>query len=338
MAARKFGVLSAVLITGGSIICATLLRAVIDALLHEPINYTTYYLAIIVTTLNCGLYWGLASIVLSTIAASLWLPPMGRPLIVEPNDLAGMVLFMVVATLIVWLCNRAASMRRLAEAAAHERQQLLHREQAARQEAERSNRAKDDFLAAVSHELRTPLQSILGWAQLMRACDMSREEAEMATASIERSAHLQTQLINDLLDLSRNVMGKLRLDARPVSVEEVVNEAVRTVLPAAKAKHVHISVESQGDGVVLGDADRLQQVVWKTQSSSRPPAAPCASSWRCERRPLSSPYPTRARASRRSSCRECSIGSSKLRIKVVGRASAWDWRSSSNWSNCTAEA
>jgi signal transduction histidine kinase/ActR/RegA family two-component response regulator len=256
------------LITIGAITTATILRAVIDAVLHEPIHYTTFYLAVMVTALHCGLYWGLASTVLSAIAASMWLPPMGRPLIIEPNDFAGMVLFLVVSVLIVWLSHRMRMHQRVAQQAAEERQELLLREQAARREAERLNHAKDDFLATVSHELRTPLQSILGWVTLLRDFDVDAKETNLAITSIERSVRVQSQLINDLLDLSRIVMGKIRLEPRPVSLVDVVQAAAQTVHPAAQAKNIHIEVERRGESCVLGDSDRLQQVVWNLFSNA----------------------------------------------------------------------
>jgi signal transduction histidine kinase len=252
----------------GSIVTATILRAVIDAVLHEPIHYTTFYLAVMVSALYGGLYWGLASTLLSAIAATFWLPPLGQPLISETSDLAEMSLFLIVSALIAWMSDRMRQQQRRAEQAAEERHRLLIAEQAARHEAERLNHAKDNFLAAVSHELRTPLQSILGWAQLLREYDMDAEETSLATASIERSVKVQNQLINDLMDLSRIVMGKLRLDPKPVSLIDVVRAAAQTVHPAAQAKNVNVIIESHAPGDVLGDADRLQQVVWNLLSNA----------------------------------------------------------------------
>jgi signal transduction histidine kinase len=250
------------LITGASILAATLLRSWIAQRLHEPINYGTFYLAVVVSSLYCGLAWGVASTALSALAAAVVLPPFGKFVVEDLNDLAGMLLFLTVCGVIVWLCDRVRNAQQVAEVAAEERQRLLTREKEARAEAERLNHAKDDFLAAVSHELRTPLQSILGWSELLREGPADPDDVKLATASIERSVRMQTQLINDLLDLSRIVMGKLRLEPRPTSLDDVVQAAVETVLPAAAAKQVRIEVESDGVGAVLGDPDRLQQVVW----------------------------------------------------------------------------
>jgi len=260
---------SCAVIAFGSVAIATALRAFIDVVLNEQIPYTPFYPAVMLTALCCGLLWGLASTVLSALAASFWLTPMGRPLITEANDLTGMGLFLLVCVLIVWLSARVRAHRREAEQAAEERQQLLVREQAARQEAERANRAKDDFLAAVSHELRTPLNSIFGWVQLLRQHDMSAEEAELAMESIERSAKVQTQLISDLMELSRIRMGKLRLEVQPICLSEIVQSAVQTVLPGAMAKGIELDAPARPSvGPVLADADRLHQVVWNLLSNA----------------------------------------------------------------------
>jgi signal transduction histidine kinase len=256
------------LVAIGSIVIATLLRAAIHVVLNEPIQYTTFYLAVMVTALYAGLYWGLASTLLAAAAATFSVPSLGQTFIPEPSDFAELSLFLVTSTLIVWMSHRMREHRHQAEAAAEERHRLLVAEQAARREADRLNHAKDDFLAAVSHELRTPLQSILGWTQMLREFNLDAEESELATASIERSVRVQSQLINDLLDLSRVVMGKLRLDPRPLVLADVVQAAVQTVYPAAQAKHVHVEVECDGPGPVFGDADRLQQVVWNLLSNA----------------------------------------------------------------------
>jgi K+-sensing histidine kinase KdpD len=242
------------LITVGSIATAYLLRTLIDAVLHEPVAYTTFYLAVMVSALYCGPWWGMACTVLSAAAAEVAPPPF-RLLITEANDLASLALFLIVSSLIVLLSHRMRQHQHWAEQEAEQKHDLLLREREARREAERLNRAKDDFLAAVSHELRTPLQSILGWAQLLGQCDMDHEETELAAASIERSVVMQTQLINDLLDLSRMFMGKLRLDMRPVSLDAIVSDAVQTVLPTARAKEVAVTVTCTTVGCVLGDAD-----------------------------------------------------------------------------------
>ena len=141
-----------------------------------------------------------------------------------------------------------------------ERADLLAREQRARAEAEATNRAKDDFLATLSHELRTPLNAILGWVRLLRSGSLDEPTARRALAIIDRNVQTQTQLITDLLDVSRIISGKMRLDVRPVDFARVVHAAVDAIRPAAQAASVEIMVDV-AESWILGDATRLQQVV-----------------------------------------------------------------------------
>lgn len=132
------------------------------------------------------------------------------------------------------------------------------------QELRDANRLKDEFLATVSHELRTPLTPILGWARLLKSPRLDKTTFEEAVASIERNARAQSQLIDDLLDVSRIVTGKLRLDIQDVDLKNVIETAVDTVLPAARAKNLKIDV-SVPPGLVArlsGDPQRLRQVFW----------------------------------------------------------------------------
>lgn len=151
------------------------------------------------------------------------------------------------------------SIRRMQRA----QEELLAREQAARQEAERLNRLKDEFLATLSHELRTPLNAILGWAQLLRGPLAGSDEVGQGLETIERNARVQAQMIDDLLDISRIVNGKVRLDVRGVNLAEVVGTAIESIRPAAEAKQIRIEyVSDGGEGVTRGDRQRLNQVVW----------------------------------------------------------------------------
>ncbi|MBW4662171.1 MAG: PAS domain-containing protein [Drouetiella hepatica Uher 2000/2452] len=144
-----------------------------------------------------------------------------------------------------------------------EREQLLEREQAARETAERANRIKDEFLAVLSHELRSPLNPILGWSKLLQQGKLDETRQREALATIERNAKLQTQLIDDLLDISRIMQGKLSLTVTPVSLTFVITAAVETVQLAAEAKNIQILLDlATATSLVSGDAARLQQVVW----------------------------------------------------------------------------
>ena len=150
-----------------------------------------------------------------------------------------------------------------------EREQLLAREQAARAEADRANRIKDEFLAVLSHELRSPLNPILGWSKLLQQGKMDAAKTKMALTTIERNAQLQVQLIDDLLDTSRILSGKLSLTTLPVDLGAVIAAAQETVRLAAEAKAIQIQTTlSPTVGRVLGDAGRLQQVVWNLLSNA----------------------------------------------------------------------
>ena len=149
------------------------------------------------------------------------------------------------------------------------RTQLLKDEQRARAEAEAANRIKDEFLATLSHELRTPLTSLLGWACLLRQNEQDDEELlRKGLEAIERNAKVQTQLIDDLLDVSRIISGKLNLDVRPIAVSRVIDAAITVVRPAADAKSIKLTYKPELDGVILGDSARLQQIVWNLLSNA----------------------------------------------------------------------
>ncbi|MEG4073755.1 PAS domain S-box protein [Microcoleus sp. Pol14C2] len=156
--------------------------------------------------------------------------------------------------------------RKVAEA---ERERLLAREKAAREEAERANRVKDEFLAVLSHELRTPLNPIVGWTKLLRSNILTPEKQGYALETIERNAKLQTQLIEDLLDVSGILQGKVSLNIAPVDLAGVIGAAIETMRLAAEAKSIQISTQFASNlGSVLGDAGRLQQVVWNLLSNA----------------------------------------------------------------------
>lgn len=143
-----------------------------------------------------------------------------------------------------------------------ERDLLLHQEQAARAEAERANRIKDEFLAILSHELRSPLNPILGWTNLLKTRQLNAETIARALDTIERNAKLQIKLIDDLLDVSRILRGKLSLNLGAVDLVSVIDSAWETVRLCAEAKSIHIQMHlDKHVGAVLGDANRLQQVV-----------------------------------------------------------------------------
>ncbi|MBW4478425.1 MAG: response regulator [Tolypothrix brevis GSE-NOS-MK-07-07A] len=155
--------------------------------------------------------------------------------------------------------------RKLAEEG---RDRLLKLEQAARAEAERANRIKDEFLAILSHELRSPLNPILGWTKLLQTRKFNETKTAEALATIERNVKLQTQLIDDLLDVAKILRGKLSMDAAPVNLAFVIESAIDTVKTAAFAKSIVLHPVLSNIGQVSGDSNRLQQIVWNLLSNA----------------------------------------------------------------------
>ncbi|HEV2880062.1 MAG TPA: PAS domain S-box protein [Pyrinomonadaceae bacterium] len=180
---------------------------------------------------------------------------------------------------VVWVCGQGV----LAKSASDDEQQsfvgitqnITGRKRAERErerllsEAQEANRLKDEFLATLSHELRTPLTSILGWSRLLQMSNFDETARARALSTIERNAQAQSQLIDDLLDTSRIITGKLRLDVRPVDLASVVTAATETARPAAEAKEISLqTILDTQTSPISGDPDRLQQVVWNLLSNA----------------------------------------------------------------------
>ena len=160
--------------------------------------------------------------------------------------------------------EREAHFRALAE----EREALLAAERVARAEAERASRMKDEFVATLSHELRTPLNAIVGWTQfLLRDASVS-ESLRKGLDVIDRNARAQARMVDDLLDFSRILAGKLRLEAERVDLVDVVEYVIRSVDPTAQAKDIRVVASLDAVGAVLGDPSRLQQIVWNLLSNA----------------------------------------------------------------------
>jgi signal transduction histidine kinase len=149
-----------------------------------------------------------------------------------------------------------------------ERLLLLMREQQAREEAQAANRAKDDFLAMVSQELRTPLNAMLGWASLLASGQLNEATTKRAVEIIDRNTRVQAQLIEDLLDISRIISGKLRLEFSTVGVGVLLDGAIESIRHAAEAKGVVIEAATASDTSLLCDAARMQQVIWNLLSNA----------------------------------------------------------------------
>jgi len=136
-------------------------------------------------------------------------------------------------------------------------------------EAQEANRAKDEFLATLSHELRTPLNAILGWTQILRSKRLDEVTTARAFEAIERNAKAQAELIEDMLDVSRIITGRIRLDMQPVRLSEAIEAALDAVRPTADAKGVRVECDLLPDrGIISGDQHRLQQIVWNLLSNA----------------------------------------------------------------------
>ena len=177
------------------------------------------------------------------------------------------------------LVFRDATVQRTAEAAllrqTAERQELLERERDARAEAERANRLKDEFLATLSHELRTPLNAVLGWSHMLTRRQLTAAQQKQALEAIHRNAHAQARLVDDVLDLSRIVTGRLALTSEPVDLSSVVRETVDAFTPALVGKRQELRLDLAAPSEIAGDPHRLRQVVWNLLSNANkftPPA------------------------------------------------------------------
>jgi signal transduction histidine kinase/CheY-like chemotaxis protein len=179
-------------------------------------------------------------------------------------------LVLVLAALVAFVLRRQISaIERIYRQALTEREASEQRERRARGQAEAANRTKDEFLATVSHELRTPLTAMLGWARLLRGRPADEARTERALEAIERNAVAQARLIEDLLDVSRIVSGKLRLDLHETDLHKVVEAAIESVRPAMDAKRIRFQMMVDPSGAdVLGDPNRLQQVIWNLLSNA----------------------------------------------------------------------
>ena len=146
---------------------------------------------------------------------------------------------------------------------------LLVRERAAREQAEAASRAKDEFVAMVSHEIRAPLTAVLGWAKLLQMGKMDSAKSAQALDAIERSARSQAQLIDDLLDISRVITGKLRLDVRTIDPTQFIQTTLDSIRPAVDARAIRLKVILASEGnLISADPARLQQIFWNLLSNA----------------------------------------------------------------------
>jgi signal transduction histidine kinase/ActR/RegA family two-component response regulator len=268
----------------GAAAAAVLLRAALDPLWGSKLPLLTFGGAVMVSAWFGGLWPGLLTTALCALAIDyFWMAPTGSLAAADTGGIVALALFLLIGLLISGLNEALHIARRRLEAAAREaeghaaerlraeeeRNLLLVKERAARQEAEEANRAKDEFLAILSHELRTPLQSMLGWLALLRSGRLEARAARRALETIEGNTRTRAQLIGELLDVSRILAGKLRLDRRPVNLVRVVEAAIHAVRSAADARTIRVAAALDPAAAdVSGDPDRLQQVVLNLLSNA----------------------------------------------------------------------
>lgn len=362
-----------------SVAAAAISRIILTPILGTRVPYATFYAAIIFSSLFGGYVVGIISLIISSILVVLWINPFFSASEFNQVELVGLLLFIAVSAIIIWLSERARranyaaavadqkntiilesisdafytlnsywefiyvnaqaekyleksrqellgqnvwekfpmavgsifeenyrkateekkavsfealstfsnrwlevnvypsaeglsvyfrdiTLRKTAE---KEKEELLEKEKQARIEAETANRFKDEFLATVSHELRTPLNAILGWAKIAEAGDLSSEKASRAMEIISRNAARQKQIIDDLLDVSRIITGKIRLNLQTVELVSVLKDSIETFVPAIEAKKIKLSTVFDKEKVFIpGDADRLHQIFWNLISNA----------------------------------------------------------------------
>ncbi|HET7435828.1 MAG TPA: HAMP domain-containing sensor histidine kinase [Thermoanaerobaculia bacterium] len=214
-----------------------------------------YFLAILLVAAYAGAGPGLLATFLASLATAWFDLGTERSLDLGYDDLLRLTVFIVEALVI-------SSISAARKAAERELRIALD-------ELSALDRSKDEFIATVSHELRTPLTTILGWLKILRVGDLDGDTRQLALDSIEQSARTQNMLINDMLDASRIVLGKLHVHREPLLIRDVVTDAVAVVKPDADTKKISIDVQGlQDTSVVCGDRERLKQVVWNLLSNA----------------------------------------------------------------------
>jgi len=254
---------------------ATLLRQLVDPLIHDQVPYFVYVGSVVLATWFCGVDAGIVSTILAAFIGNYLFVQPRYEFVPHGEDWLAMALFAALALGLVWQVGRWKRAERSLYARAHRMQEQAHqmREQTEElrrlnAEAERINRVKDEFLATLSHELRTPIHAVVGWAYLLKQGTLSRGQLAKASDTILRNSQLQIRLIDDLLDVSRIIGGKLDLNLAAINVADVVQQALDIVQPAALAKDIDLRTSLSHDAVLVGDADRLRQVVWNLLSNA----------------------------------------------------------------------
>jgi signal transduction histidine kinase len=249
---------------------AALGRLAMTRLVGERIPFHTFYAAILLSAWYGGLWPGVACTLLSAgLVVFFWLEPVYEFAIADVGE--GVALLVFGGTGVAISAAHESLHRAMArlQAARLDAERAADLAQEARREADAANRAKDEFLTVLSHELRTPLTSVLGWTRVLRTCPVDATTRTRALETIERNTTAQARLIEDILDVSRVITGKLRLVLRPTDPAAVVHDAFAALKPAADAKGVALEASlDPGLGMILADPDRLQQIAWNLLSNA----------------------------------------------------------------------
>ena len=240
---------------------ASAVRWCVDPFVHDQIPYFVYVGAVVVATWTSGTDGGLLSVVLAAFAGNYLFVSPRYVLLPEQEDWAAMMLFAVMGAVLVAIVGRWKHAERRLHAQAYQLQ-----EQAV--DLDTANRLKDEFLATLSHELRTPLNAILGWAHLLQREGLDDSRRKQAAATVVRNAVAQARLVDDILDVSAIVNGRLALRPERVDLAAVARSAIEMVHPAAEAKALTIRAVCPPTAAMVGDEGRLRQVVWNLLSNS----------------------------------------------------------------------
>lgn len=228
-------------------------------LLPDPLP--TFLAAVTLSAWYGGWRSSVLATVLSALAIDYFFTPPLHTLSLNWATMFNSLLFVMVALLISSIED---AHRKDVEGQEH----LLNLERNARQDAEMTSRRKDDLLAMVAHELRTPLGVILGWTSVLQGKGLDKSTVEQALAAIVRNAELQQRLVNDLLELSRLLNGKLRVDLRPARIGPVIERSIEAIAQAAGEKKIEVETDLAEPLTVHGDPERLQQVFWNLLSNA----------------------------------------------------------------------
>ena len=229
-----------------------LIDYVSGSLIDDGSHFLLLGMAVMASAWLAGTGPALAATVFGALLGALESPGSGADRATQTH----LAFFVVQGLLLTALVSELRSARRVAEQQAREAQE-------ARRDSEAASRMKDEFLATISHELRTPLNAVLGWVHLLRTGKLDHQTAGRGLESIERNVRLQAQLTADLLDVSKALTGRLRMDARSVSLADAAREAASAVAPTAQARGVQVETSFPDAPIaVLGDQTRLRQIVW----------------------------------------------------------------------------